>query len=138
MPTSPSSSARTGKDKSRCRRSGKKFPASDCVPCSQPLPRRSAGANRNLGLNNMIARAQRIGFRIEQHHDALALVIVHQEEPENRDERRNQHYRDTNQAPAQARQEQDKQAREGDEDRGTQVRLCRNQQRWQEKSAPGR
>ena len=80
----------------------------------------------------MIARAQRIGFRIEQHHDALALVIVHQEEPENRDERRNQHYRDTNQAPAQARQEQDKQAREGDEDRGTQVRLCRNQQRWQE------
>ena len=80
----------------------------------------------------MIARTQWIGFGIEQHHHALALIIMHQEEPENRDERGNQHHRNTNQTPAQARQEENKQAGECDEDRGTKVRLRRHQQRWQE------
>ena len=80
----------------------------------------------------MIARTQRIGFRIEQHHHALALVIMHQEEPENRDECGDQNHRDTNQTPAEARQEKNKQAGERDEDRGAKVRLRRHQQRWQE------
>ena len=74
----------------------------------------ASGANRNLRLNNMIACAQRIGLGIEQHHNALTLVIMHQEEPEDGDKRGNQHHGDTNQTPAQAGQEQDEQAGEGD------------------------
>ena len=62
----------------------------------------TAGANGNFRLNNVIAGAQRVGFRIEEHHHALTLIVVHQEEPQDRNKGGDQHHGDTNQAPAEA------------------------------------
>ncbi len=53
---------------------------------------------------------------VQEHHYALALVIMHQEEPQNRNERRYQHYCDANQTPAKAREEQYKQTGKRNED----------------------
>ena len=80
----------------------------------------------------MVTRAERIGFRVEQHHYALALIVMHQEEPEDWNKGGDQHHRNTNQTPAQAREKQDKQTGQGDQNRGSEVRLRGDQQRGQE------
>ncbi len=48
------------------------------------LAEQPAGSDRNLGLNNMVAGAQRVAFRIDERQYALLLIIEHDDIPENR------------------------------------------------------
>ncbi len=57
--------------------SGRKL-SEDCVPCRKPLPNRPPEADGDLGLGDVVARAQRIALGIEEGQHALALVFVHE------------------------------------------------------------
>ncbi|MNH40181.1 hypothetical protein D3C79_1014640 [compost metagenome] len=52
------------------------------------LAGQAAGTDSDFRLNDVVAGAERIAFRIEQHHHAVALIAVHQEEPQHRNKGR--------------------------------------------------
>ncbi|MNZ82464.1 hypothetical protein D3C78_1011620 [compost metagenome] len=80
----------------------------------------------------MVTGTKWVGFRIQQHHYAVALIAVHQEEPQNRDKGRQQHGGYGDQFPAHAGQEQHEQAGGGNQNRSPQIGLRGDQQGRQE------
>ena len=48
------------------------------APLEIAFAEEAAGADRNLGLGDVVARAERIVLRVEEDQDAFALIFVHQ------------------------------------------------------------
>ena len=92
------------------------------------LAKDAAGADGNLGLDDVIAAAERVFLRVDQHHDPLALIVMHQEEPEHRHKGSNQQHRQSDQPPAEPRQEDNEEAGGSHQNGGAKVRLGGNQQ----------
>ena len=91
------------------------------------LAQQTARAEGDLGLHDVIARARRIAFRIEEGQHAVALIAVHAEHDieGHGDRRRYRHAGDD--LPAQSRHEHHGRAGQADQHGGAQVGLVRYQ-----------
>ena len=86
----------------------------------------AAGADRDLRLADMIARAQRIAFRVHEDQDALFLIVM-QEAEGDRDDRGDGEAGTDEQAQRQAGQKHDGDAARQDHRRSAQIRLYQHQ-----------
>jgi hypothetical protein len=87
----------------------------------------AAGTDRDFRLDDVPAVAERIGFRVEEHAQAVALVLVHEVPAERRD-RGERGDRGADAPPREPGEEHGEHAARGDQQRGAKVGLLRDQQ----------
>ena len=98
---------------------------------AEPLAQEAAGAQGDLGLHDVIARARRIGLRVQEGQHPVALILVHAEHHIGRNQRHGGGAHSSDDLPAQPRHEHDGRAGQADQHGRAQVRLVRHQQEGQ-------
>ena len=76
--------ARRARTRSPWRPTGSRSPV---MPLVRPRPSRPPGADRGLRLLELVARAERVGRRVQERDEALLLVVLEDGRPDDRDER---------------------------------------------------
>ena len=106
-------------------------------PAEQPLPEEQPGANRNLRLDDMVARTERVDIRIHEDHNAHLLIVL-QKMPEY-GHRCKSESEDTEENPqANARDEHHAEEDRKKDQRRSEIRLLQNEQERDENIAGNR